>query len=169
MSNRPARGTLIACSGSGDCGGQVQGEACEGLTVRFRMQPGGVVVGAPGRHQLVRLRLPLQLRAAATGTEAVDEHPQRPGRGDLRILLPQRAGRGVARVRERRLAGFDQRGVEVGERSIGKNTSPRTSSTSGQPLPSSFSGITPMVRALAVTFSPVTPSPRVAAQRSTPS
>ena len=26
LSNRPARGTFIACSGSGDCGGQVQGE-----------------------------------------------------------------------------------------------------------------------------------------------
>jgi hypothetical protein len=39
LSNRPARGTLIACSGSGDCGGQVQvhpvgkADACAGEMV----------------------------------------------------------------------------------------------------------------------------------------
>ena len=41
---------------------------------------------------------------------------QRPGRGDPGVLLPQRAGGGVARVGERRLARLDQRGVELGER-----------------------------------------------------
>ena len=36
-------------------------------------------------------------------------------RGDPRVLLPQRPGGGVARVGERRLAGLDQRGVELRE------------------------------------------------------
>ena len=44
--------------------------------------------------------------------EAVADQPQVPGRGDPRVLLAQRAGRGVARVGERRLARLDQRGVE---------------------------------------------------------
>lgn len=51
LSNRPARGTLIACSKSGDCGGQVQGEACGGLVAEGRVGPRGVVVGDPGRDQ----------------------------------------------------------------------------------------------------------------------
>ena len=41
---------------------------------------------------------------------------QRPGRRDPRVLLPQRAGGGVARVGERRLARLDERGVELLER-----------------------------------------------------
>ena len=41
LSNRPARGTFIACSGRGDCGGQVQGEACRGLVAKGRVGPRG--------------------------------------------------------------------------------------------------------------------------------
>ena len=48
LSNLPARGTLIACSGSGDCGGQMQGETCGGLVAEGRVGPRGVVVGDPG-------------------------------------------------------------------------------------------------------------------------
>ena len=50
----------------------------------------------------------------------------------------------------------------------GKNTSPRTSSVSGQPLPFSRDGTLAIVRMLGVTSSPVTPSPRVAARTSAP-
>ena len=51
LSNRPSRGTLIACSGTGDCGGQVQGETCGCLVAEGRMGPCGVVVGDPGVDQ----------------------------------------------------------------------------------------------------------------------
>ena len=37
LGNRPARGTLAACSGAGDCGGQVQSETCRGLVAEGRM------------------------------------------------------------------------------------------------------------------------------------
>lgn len=52
LSNRPARGTLIACSGSGDCGGQMQGETCGGLVAEGRVGPRRVVVGHPGGDQV---------------------------------------------------------------------------------------------------------------------
>ena len=52
LSNRPARETFIACSGSGDCGGQVQGEACGGLIAEGRVGPRGVVVGDPVGNEL---------------------------------------------------------------------------------------------------------------------
>ena len=52
LSNRPARGTFIACSGTGDCGGQVQGETCGGLVAEGRMGPRGVVVGDPVGDQI---------------------------------------------------------------------------------------------------------------------
>jgi hypothetical protein len=50
--------------------------------------------------------------------DAVADHPQLAPRGDGRVLLAQRPGRAVARIGERRLAVFDQAGVErleVGE------------------------------------------------------
>ena len=50
----------------------------------------------------------------------------------------------------------------------GRNTSPRTSSVSGMPVPVSRSGTEPMVRMFGVTSSPVTPSPRVAPRTSAP-
>ena len=52
---------------------------------------------------------------------------------------------------------------------VGMNTSPRTSTSGGCPSPSSFCGIPSMRSALAVTSSPVRPSPRVAAVTSSPS
>lgn len=52
MSNRTARGAFIACSGTGDCGGQVQGKACGGLLAKGRVGPRGVVVGHPSRDQI---------------------------------------------------------------------------------------------------------------------
>lgn len=63
LSNRLARGTLIACSGSGDCGGQVQGEACRGLLNEGRVAPFGVVVVEPGRDQIAGMS-----HRAATGS-----------------------------------------------------------------------------------------------------
>jgi hypothetical protein len=52
LSNRPAHGTFIACSGSGDCGGQMRGETCGGLVAEARMWPRGVVVSDPCCRQL---------------------------------------------------------------------------------------------------------------------
>ena len=52
LSNRPARETLIACSGSADCGGQVSCEACRGLVAEGRVGPCGIVVGDPGCDQI---------------------------------------------------------------------------------------------------------------------
>jgi hypothetical protein len=50
----------------------------------------------------------------------------------------------------------------------GRNTSPRTSSTSGQPVPDSRDGARAMVLMFGVMSSPVIPSPRVAAPASRP-
>ena len=50
----------------------------------------------------------------------------------------------------------------------GKNTSPRTSSSSGTAAPDSRAGTTERVRTLPVMSSPVRPSPRVAARTSRP-
>jgi hypothetical protein len=44
VSNRPARGAFISRSGSGDCFGEVHGEACGGLRAEGRVGPRGVVV-----------------------------------------------------------------------------------------------------------------------------
>lgn len=52
LSNRLSRGTLIGCSGTGDFGGQVQGEACRGLVAKGRVGARGVVIGDPGRDQI---------------------------------------------------------------------------------------------------------------------
>ena len=55
-----------------------------------------------------------RLRAEAFGVaEAVADHPQLAPGGDGRVLLPQRSGRAVAGIGERRLALGDQAGVEV--------------------------------------------------------
>ena len=65
-------------------------------------------IGSPHAAQRgVGLALALGVEALARA-DAVHEHAQRPGRGDPRVLLPQRAGGGVARVGERRLARLDQ-------------------------------------------------------------
>lgn len=48
--------------------------------------------------------------------------------------------------------------------SIGKNTSPRTSTSSGTSSPASWVGTPSTVRTLSVTSSPVRPSPRVSAR-----
>ncbi|MOA20276.1 hypothetical protein D3C78_1407100 [compost metagenome] len=52
---------------------------------------------------------------------------------------------------------------------LGINTSPRTSSRAGQPVPRRVRGMALMVRTLSVISSPVAPSPRVAACTSWPS
>ena len=53
--------------------------------------------------------------------------------------------------------------LRVRNSSTAKNTSPRTSRTSGTSDPVSSAGIDEIVRTLAVTSSPTRPSPRVAA------
>ena len=69
---------------------------------------------APRLEPCVGLALAGDLEALP-GADAVHDEVQRPGGGDGGVLLPERAGGGVAGVRERRLAGLDQRRVEVGE------------------------------------------------------
>ena len=74
--------------------------------------------GVLGHRQAPRLERPVgvvqRLGAEALGVaEAVADHPQLAPRGDGRVLLPQRAGRAVARIGERRLALRDEAGVEV--------------------------------------------------------
>ena len=84
----------------------------EHLVRRRAARPSGPTPAAPTR---AARRRPRDWRAGsnpAAPAEAVADQPQVPRRGDPRVLLPQRARGGVARVRERRLAGLDQRGVE---------------------------------------------------------
>jgi hypothetical protein len=52
LSNRPARGTFIACSESGDCGAQVQREACRCLVAAGGVWPRGIVIVDLGRNQI---------------------------------------------------------------------------------------------------------------------
>ncbi len=65
-------------------------------------------------HPLVRIGLGGDVEAAV-GTESMHDHGQWAAGGDPRVLLPQGAGGGVARVGERFVASGDQRGVEFGE------------------------------------------------------
>ena len=60
------------------------------------------------------------------------------------------------------------RAFSSSKRSIGKKTSPRTSTRSGTRSPLSRSGMSAMVRTFGVMSSPVRPSPRVAARVSRP-
>ena len=77
--------------------------------------PEAVAHRQPERAQpVVGRRLPVDLEAPVR-PDAVHHQPQRPGGGDPRVLLPERAGGGVARVGERRLALLDHAGVDVGE------------------------------------------------------
>ena len=126
----------------------------------------------PGRQRAVGLVQ--RLRAEALGAaEAVADHAQRAARGDPRVLLPQRAGRGVARIGERRLALRDQAGVEL--REVGDAEEHLAAHLEQLRAPGtrrcavSRSGMSSMVRTLSVTSSPVRPSPRVAARTSLPS
>ena len=58
LSNRPARGTFIACSGTGDCGGQVQGETCRGLVgIDISKHRHEVLIAAPGKTRRRRLTI----------------------------------------------------------------------------------------------------------------
>ena len=56
------------------------------------------------------------VRRALDAADAVHDGVERPGGGDLGVLLPQRPGRGVARVGERGLARVQQRLVQLAER-----------------------------------------------------
>ena len=111
-------------------------------------------------------------REALGAAEAVADHPELAPGGDRRILLPQRPGRAVARIGERRLTLLDQTGVEVfevgdPEEHFAAHLEHRGTGNSSDPV--SRSGTSSMVRALRVTSSPVRPSPRVAARSSRPS
>ena len=87
-----------------------------------------------GGEELERLVVGLERRAAHDLAELVAPEAQLARRGDRRILLAEAAGRGVARVREARLAGLRGPLVERLEaRPSDMYTSPRTSTTSGAP------------------------------------
>ncbi len=66
----------------------------------------------PLPHPRVGLALRREL-GPLDGAHAVHQHPQRARRADRRVLLPQRPGRRVARVRERRLARRHQGLVQL--------------------------------------------------------
>ncbi len=65
----------------------------------------------PGRQRVVRRGLGLRLEPLQPA-EAVADHAEATPSGDRGVLLPQRPGRGIARIGERRLALLDQRGVQ---------------------------------------------------------
>src|SRR5207245_11470641 len=69
----------------------------------------------PGRQQR-REHVPVGGEAERVGaTQVIDEDVQGPAGGDRRVLLAYGARGGVARVRERRRAGFLEGTVEPGE------------------------------------------------------
>ena len=70
---------------------------------------------APGSEPVVGLRLAGDLDAAP-GAQAVHHQPQGTAGRDPRVLLAQRPRGRVAGVGERRAAGLDEPGVQVGER-----------------------------------------------------
>ena len=122
------------------------------------------VLSQPGEH----LPLRAELEALAC-SDAVDPDRKRTVGRDRGVLLPQRAGGGVARVRRELLARSPQ----------GARSAPGTPRSAGTPLhaPRGASGSrcracgaarSPIVRRLAVTSSPWMPSPRVAPRASTP-
>ena len=134
----------------------------------------GPVAGrqAPGRQGGVGLRLCPGLEARAC-PDAVADHAQRTGGGDLGVLLAQRAGGGVAGVGEHRLAGVDHRLVEPLEglhrAGTPRRAPPAVRGVGNSSLARSRWGIESMVFTLGVTSSPVRPSPRVSARTSRPS
>ncbi len=83
------------------------------------LEPGqDLEVRAGGQAPLGELAVGVRLADGVesfAGADAVHVHPQRALGGFRRVLLPQRAGGGVAGVGQRRLAGLDQRLVEFGE------------------------------------------------------
>ncbi len=101
---------------------------------------------------------PIPCTIASSAREAVT-------RGSFCRSEPAAALRGLAK------AGLPASCSEELSRSnaaSGRNTSPRTSSTSGSPSPASRAGIDRIVLTFGVTSSPVRPSPRVAALVSRP-
>jgi hypothetical protein len=87
-------------------------------------------------------------------------------RGSFWRRLPAAALRGFAK---RRSPASPCRSFSASNAVRGMNTSPRASKRAGMPLPWSRRGIVAIVPTFAVTSSPVTPSPRVAARTSRPS
>ena len=122
---------------------------------------------SPGAQSGIRLALSLHVEAAA-GPEAVDEHAQRTRGGDLRVLLAQRARGGVAGLAKGALPASTRLALRSAKAAVGKNTSPRISTSSGTWSPVSREGMPLIVRTLWVTSSPVRPSPRVRARTRRP-
>ena len=84
------------------------------------------------------------------------------------IELADRAGGGVARVHERRLARFGPALVQRGE-VLQRHVHLAAHLHQRRARPRTCSGIAPIVRRLCVTSSPISPLPRVAPRSSTPS
>ena len=116
------------------------------------------------RFIAIELRLGQRLADLAP---AMGEEAQRPRRGDRRILLPQRAGGGVARVGED-LAARSLPAARSRRRSRPSTYRLRRAPRTRRARPARRCGMSAMVRTLAVTSSPTVPSPRVAARTSSP-
>ena len=109
--------------------------------------------------------MPIENRPAV-GQQAVREKIESPAGGDFWIELPHRSGSCIARVGELRQSLLLLLFVHAFERRVGISNSPRTSNFSGKPAffnfwGATYNGMLRMVRTLAVTSSPMVPSPRV--------
>ena len=105
-----------------------------------------------------------EVGAALDRAQLVGPEAQLPAGRDPRILLPQRAGGGVAGIDERPGAGLGLAAVELLEgRDRHVDLAPNLDDV-GSPAAGSWRGMADIVITLAVTSSPTSPSPRVAAR-----
>ena len=119
----------------------------------------------PLEHAPVRVELDALERADAVGQER-----QRTRGGHARVLLAQRARRGVARVHEHAQPGLEALLVEPLERRERQvDLAAHLDERRRLSPPAGAAAAPSIVRRFAVTSSPTSPSPRVAPRASTPS
>ena len=116
-----------------------------------------------------RLRRSSRRSAPELGHDLIGERRQPALRDERRIEVAHRAGGGVARVGEQRLAGLLALAVRPLERRPRQEHLAAHLDPARRAVLAARSGIARMVRTLAVTSSPRVPSPRVAPRTSTPS
>ena len=101
------------------------------------------------------LAVPRELRRTFSGAQAVCVEREPARSRNARIELPQRSGRGVARIHELALAFSRCARLSAWKSRLSMSTSPRTSMSAGGRFVASFSGIARIARRFAVTSSPV--------------